>query len=714
MRFVSRFIGCPWLAWSVALTAHFVATSTSAGPLASSPIPAAHAQPFQETIFGTHIDDPYRWMEASASKDELRAWIVSASDASVAALAALPERTEFARLVNEAMRAGTRYYGLTLAGDKQFYLRQDAADATYRLVVRESGRERVLLNPTGGAKDAMAIRAYSVSPDASMVAVPTFAGGAEVGEIHFIDVASGKDEGEPLGPVWGGFIPAWLGPRTIAYTRMAAPGAAADPTNDMRLFVTEIGAGPGTPVLGSGVADTPSLRPEEVPAIRKPVFSDYALADIGTAGAASRIFVTPSNALAAGHPQWRTIADYQDKVFSAALIGPDLYLLTTLDAPNGKVVRRSLDGRATTVLPESSLVLKQVGAARDGIYVSGERDGVSHLLFLRNGQGPAREAPLPPDTWLTDLDPDLDSSSVTFLLDGWTTNVAFYRAKGGVVAPLDLSSESWSGAKGVRAIREEATSADGTRVPMVTLVPAGWTGKPLPTILDGYGAYGDNNTTPDYSPPYLAWVAHGGAISWCGTRGGGERGQLWHGDGRGANRPKAQADFIACAQQLIATRKTSAKMLVATGTSAGGTLVPVAVMERPDLFAGLISRVAVVNATRIAMSENGARQFPEFGDPSTPSGFHALLGEDSYVMLGSAKVLPPTLVTIGLNDMRVSPWMGAKFAALARARFGADTPVLVRADAEAGHGTGTARDRQVAEMADTFAFAWAVTHAPER
>jgi prolyl oligopeptidase len=118
----------------------------------------------------------------------------------------------------------------------------------------------------------------------------------------------------------------------------------------------------------------------------------------------------------------------------------------------------------------------------------------------------------------------------------------------------------------------------------------------------------------------------------------------------------------------------------------------------------------MVNATRLAVSENGANQFAEMGDPGTPEGFAGLVREDGYLALETAKDMPDTLVTVGLNDRRVSPWHGAKFAARARAKFGAHRLVLIRADAEAGHGIGSARDRLIAEWADTFAFAWSVTH----
>ena len=126
----------------------------------------------------------------------------------------------------------------------------------------------------------------------------------------------------------------------------------------------------------------------------------------------------------------------------------------------------------------------------------------------------------------------------------------------------------------------------------------------------------------------------------------------------------------------------------------------------------LLERVGLVNATRLAVAENGPNQYVELGDPRTPAGFAALRAEDAYQMLATAQDMPDTLVTIGLNDKRVAPWMGAKFASRAQARFGARRLILLRADTQAGHGIGSARDRVIAEWADAFAFAWYVTHAP--
>src|SRR3546814_681071 len=191
---------------------------------------------------------------------------------------------------------------------------------------------------------------------------------------------------------------------------------------------------------------------------------------------------------------------------------------------------------------------------------------------------------------------------------------------------------------------------------------------------------------------------------YCGTRGGGERGRAWHDGGRLQNKANAQDDLIACGEKAVSLGLTDSRKLAITGTSAGGLLVPLAAQKRPDLFAALISRVAILNATRIEVAENGANNFVEMGDPRTESGWNALFAQDAYLQLPSARGLPDTLLTIGLNDRRVAPWMSAKFAARAQSIFGDNRLILIRAETEGGHGIGSARDLEVQEFADIFAF----------
>jgi prolyl oligopeptidase len=182
---------------------------------------------------------------------------------------------------------------------------------------------------------------------------------------------------------------------------------------------------------------------------------------------------------------------------------------------------------------------------------SASATAISRLLFLPGGRGPAQAVALPFEGDVSNVRVDTDGRSIVFGLSGWTRATNFYRATAGRAEPLGVQSDTWSAAAGLSAVREVATSADGTPIPMVVILPPGGKRAAMPTLLEGYGSYGVLTLSPWYSPYRLPWAARGGALAFCGTRGGGERGRAWHEAGRAENKPNAQADFIACAERLI-------------------------------------------------------------------------------------------------------------------------------------------------------------------
>jgi len=695
--------------WPVVLSMLLVACAAPTGRLSKPEVPPPATVAVVESHFGIASTDPYRWMEDPAREAEMVAWVRAMSAASTAQLQALPDRAAFASLLEESSRAGIRYSDVTSAAGRLFYRRLTPGDRVPSLVVLEGTTERVLVDPTAGTTEVAAINNYTVSPDGDVVAVHVAKGGGEVGEVRFIEVASGSQRGIPLGPIWGEFAVSWIAPDLISYTRITASGPGTDLMQDMQTWLVKPGeAGPGRAVLGRNVAGSPAYVAQEFPILLKTPTSALALALGAGARADVRLLVARAADVAAGQNAWREIARYDDEVSNFAALDDDLYYLTTSGAPNGKVLHRRLVGTELTtpdtMLAEGGLVLASLEAARDGVYVAGQRDGIGQLLFLPGGHGPAQQVALPMEGDLSNLRVDNDGRSVVFGLNGWTRATTFYRATAGRAEPLGLQSDSWSRAAELSTVREEAVSADGTRVPMVVILPPGGKRAAMPTLLQGYGSYGTLSLAPWYSPYWLPWAVRGGALAYCGTRGGGERGRAWHEGGRADKKPNAQADFIACAERLISAGYATQKTLAASGTSAGGQLVPPAVLKRPDLFAALVPRVAILNATRLGVAPNGANQFAEMGDPAVETGYRGLASQDAYLMLADAKDMPDTLITVGLNDKRVAPWFAAKFAASASQRFAGRRLVLVRADAEAGHGVGSARDLQIAEFADTLAF----------
>jgi prolyl oligopeptidase len=65
---------------------------------------------------------------------------------------------------------------------------------------------------------------------------------------------------------------------------------------------------------------------------------------------------------------------------------------------------------------------------------------------------------------------------------------------------------------------------------------------------------------------------------------------------------------------------------------------------------------------------------------------------------------PAVLLATGDNDGRVAPRESRKFAAKLQTSTGSGNPVLLRTEAEAGHGQGTSLSKRIAEETDIYTF----------
>ena len=691
------------LAWtSMALLAS-AQSSPRAGLTNFSQRPAAVA--LHEDVFGVAIQDEYRWMEDPSRASDWSAWVQRAGEHTRTQLRALHRRERLAERLQRLSRSSTAYFDLQQAGRRLFYERTDPDATAAKLVVRDAnGGERVLVDPMSTTGAVAAINNFSPSPSGQRIAFQISEGGGEVGVTRFMDVGTRLLFHEQLSPIWGEEGVSWLDDESVLYTRMDP--ASPDPLQNMTLRLHRLGSSPDSDTVflspGHGV------EAREFPSAFRTFISPWVLAFAGGARADARVLFANVRSIYARQPHWTELAGYDDEVSGADVRGDFAYIITTRDAPNGKIIRVSLShpdlAHAHVVLPAGDLVLTGVSATRDGLYVAAMRDGVSHLLFLADAQRPIREVALPFEGTLADFRSNSLSTGVTFQLSGWLQNTRYFSASGGVARPLGVESQTYAGVSNFEEVDEQAVSADGTHVPLFILAPRSIAHDGShPTILYGYGSYGTSQT-PFYSPNVFAWLEEAGVYAVCAVRGGGERGRAWLEGGRERNKPNAQADFIACGERLVQLGYTRPGRLGAYAVSAGGLLAPPAALRRPDLFRAVAQRVGMLNITRLGAAENGENQFAEMGDPRTSDGFHALYEADSYQWLSRAQDSPDWLLTIGLNDRRVAPWMSAKFAARALARFGDHHLVLIRSDADAGHGIGSTRNQVIEERADIYAF----------
>jgi prolyl oligopeptidase len=127
-------------------------------------------------------------------------------------------------------------------------------------------------------------------------------------------------------------------------------------------------------------------------------------------------------------------------------------------------------------------------------------------------------------------------------------------------------------------------------------------------------------------------------------------------------------------------------------------------VERPDLFGAVVLSSSLTNVLRAETTANGRANVEEFGSLATARGFRSLRRMDLYHNLQPSAIYPPVLITAGMNDSRVPPWMSAKIAARLGECRRARGRVLLRIDWDGGHVVARSRAHDHARLADIYAF----------
>jgi prolyl oligopeptidase len=682
--------------------------------------PKAEVREVIDEYFGQKIVDPYRWMEDSKSA-EMTAWMKGQSDYTRGYLDGLPMRGGLLKRLNELGDAGVRVNGINRAGNMYFYYRLAPGENDPKLYVREGlgGSERLLIDPeklsSGGKR--YSIDSYNPSFDGKLISYTISLGGSEMGEIRVIETATGRDLGERIDRARFG-AGAWLPDgKSFVYNRLqklpeGAP--ATDLYQKSRVYRHFLGTNPDDDkaIFGYGVNPDIKMEPERLSFAGVPRGSKYIFVSVNSGVSPnSEYYIAPLDKMDQSPIPWRRIASLDDEIAAVDLHGDELYMLTYKNTPRYKILRTSLTKpdltKAATAVPASDAVVTSLGAAKDALYVQTLDGGVSRLWRIGYDGGAPQPVKLPYDGTAYLTYTDQESEGLMFSLNSWTrSNARFvYDPKTKTATDLKLAPPIPIDMSSIETASVKVKSFDGTMVPMVILYKKGLKRDGSnPMLLNGYGAYGVTNIEPFFYTAGLAWLERGGILAYAGVRGGGEYGEDWHLAGKGATKPNTWKDFIACAEYLVSEKYTSPSHLAGEGGSAGGILVANAIATRPDLFGAAIDSVGVNNTLRGETTSNGVPNIPEFGSTKTEEGFKALWEMDAYSKIKKGVKYPAILLTTGINDPRVEPWMSAKMAATLQAASASGKPVLLRVDYDAGHGMGSSKKQQNEELADIYAF----------
>lgn len=229
------------------------------------------------------------------------------------------------------------------------------------------------------------------------------------------------------------------------------------------------------------------------------------------------------------------------------------------------------------------------------------------------------------------------------------------------------------------ASRHYALSKDGTQIPMTILHRRDIAlDSNQPTILWAYGGFGACQR-PQYNTNNLWWLEQGGVYAIAHLRGDGGWTKGWPHAGARKNKHNTFDDLVACAEYLIECKITSPQRLVSMGASNGGLTVTAAMQKRPDLFAGVIAKVPVLDMLDVTMGnfhddtslwvdEYGSLDnFPDFQTRLSYSPLHNIKDNDSHPLM--------LIMTVG-EDRTVHPGHALKFVATMCDRVGPESALL--------------------------------------
>ncbi|MDW7745014.1 S9 family peptidase [Halomonas sp.] len=275
-----------------------------------------------------------------------------------------------------------------------------------------------------------------------------------------------------------------------------------------------------------------------------------------------------------------------------------------------------------------------------------------------------------------------------------------------------------------------ATSHDGERVPVSVVMRADLAGHPLPTLLYGYGAYGEV-LDPWFSVARLELLARGAAFAVAHVRGGGDRGEPWYLAGKLEHKANSFHDFLAARDALVEKGFSDGERIAAYGASAGGLLVSASLNLAPEAFCAAVLDVPFVDVLRTMENPDlplTTAEYTEWGDPREPEA-RRRIGNYSPLDNLSAQPWPAVFLQGSWHDTRVPYWEPAKLYArlkelghdpagedrasnadrTAEGRPADRRPIMLRTDMAAGHGGASGRFKAWHDNARQDAFIlWAL------
>jgi prolyl oligopeptidase len=641
-----------------------------------------------DTVFGTPVPDPYRWLEDDMS-DETDAWVKEQNVVTFGYLSQIPYRDQ----IKERLTTMWNYekFGMPFReGDYIYFTKNNGLQNQYVYYrQKEGGEPELFLDPNTFSSDGTtSLGEMGFSKDGSLLAYSISEGGSDWRKVIIMNAITKEIIGDTLTDIKFSGI-SWQGNDGFYYSSYVKPKGSelSAMTDHHKLYYHKL----GTKQSDDNVVFGTGIKRRYVGAnVTEDQKYLVVSASISTTG--NELYIKDLTKKAADFQV--VVGNFDNDSYVIDNEGTKLFIVTNLNAPNWKVV--TVDAEKPVVenwvdfIPETENVL-QPSTGAGYIFASYLVDAISKVIQYDNTGKMIREISLPGIGNSEGFGGKKDAKELYYSFTNYITPPSIYKLE-----PQSGTAEVYKKpavefiSEGFISEQVFYNSKDGTKIPMIITrkKTTPLNGK-NPTLLYGYGGF-SVSVTPYFSVPNAWWLENGGIYAVPNIRGGGEYGEKWHLAGAKMNKQNVFDDFIAAAEYLINNKYTSSDYLAIRGGSNGGLLVGAVMTQRPDLMKVALPAVGVMDMLRYHKFTAGAGWAYDYGTADeSPEMFNYILKYSPVQNVKEGTSYPATLVTTGDHDDRVVPAHSFKYAAQLQAKQAGTNPVLIRIETKAGHGAGT-------------------------
>lgn len=664
--------------------------------------PTTPTHPVSDTLWGTVVTDPYRWLENVHDTDVAK-WISMQEK-----LTKRYTRWKITADPSVEKLSEVSYQPLIRQGHYFFQLSYASSGETQSLYYQTAFDQKpiLLFNPNDLDNKVTAISSFLLSPDGNTLALMLSENGSDWRTIRFLDLKS-----RTLLPDELHFLKysnlAWYrdGVFYIRYATASNDESFKGVINGRTLYYHKLGTTQGSdkliykPQLPTDFF-TFDVTPDEhfLAIYHAAVINNRLLNSLSSIYLKDSLNATlvPVLSVSDGTKRFEVVGDENDS----------LIVFTNLLAPKGQVVLFSTkeENHGRVLIPESKAMLTQLRLL-DGKLLCLYSDSLREKFEVHKLNGESiGEWSIPPGYAVTDISGSATDSLAIYSFQSFYAPPTVYQVNLRTLLRRSVGKTLINyNYRQFNTIILTYKSNDSTEIPLYVTYKKGLQlNGNNPLLLYGYGGFGIP-AKPFYDPANVAFLLRGGVLAVPAIRGGGDF-PGWHKAGSRLNKQKSFDDFTAAAKYLIRMGFTNPNRLAIMGGSNGGLLVGAAITQHPELFRTAVAESGLFDMLRYQLYNVGYSYSAEYGTIADSSDFANLLSYSPVQNVRKGVHYPSVLLVASDNDDRLSPFHSFKFLAELQAKGDGKNPYLLYYQHNAGHTGSDVFNAEVKKKA--FVIGW--------